>query len=186
MCYEALLDIESGTKSDNGKRKYPQKKLAEEPLFKTIMRLFKQRQQASSSGSMVHPKMDRLRSLLLQYFADRPPVAADLDPSHQNAPAESKVMVFTSYRRAVEQIVDQLNLDAPIIRTHRFIGQAATKDGVKGLSQKEQLRVRDNLTYNLPPSSLNYGQGHRRIQKGNFQHPDLYIYRRGRAGYRRS
>jgi len=140
MCYEALLDLESGTKSDGGKRKYPQKKLAEEPLFKTTMQLFKQCKQASS-GSMVHPKMDRLRSLLLQYFADQPRIATDSGSSDKQAPAESKVMVFTSYRRTVEQAVDQLNLDAPIIRAHRFIGQAASKDGVKGLSQKEQLKV---------------------------------------------
>ena len=143
MCHEALLDLESGTKSDGGKRKYPQKKLAEEPLFKTTMQLFKQYNQASS-GSMVHPKMDRLGSLLLQYFADQPPIATDSGSSDQQAPAESKVMVFTSYRRTVEQIVDQLNLDAPIIRAHRFIGQAASKDGVKGLSQKEQLKVQTN------------------------------------------
>jgi ATP-dependent DNA helicase MPH1 len=166
MCYEALLDLESGTKSDNGKRKYPQKKLAEEPLFKTIMRLFKQREQASNSASMVHPKMDRLRSLLLQYFADQPPVASDSDSA--NKEAESKVMVFASYRRAVEQIVNQLNLDAPIIRAHRFIGQAATKDGVKGLSQREQLKVllnpnsrpvsfKPNL---LPRSSKNSRRAH--------------------------
>lgn len=140
MGYEALLDLETGTKSDNGKRKYPQKKLAEEPLFRTIMRLFKQRQQASDGGSMVHPKMGRLRSLLLQYFVDQPPLAIDSNSANKGA-AESKVMVFASYRRAVEQIVGQLNLDTPIIRAHRFIGQAATKDGVKGLSQKEQLKV---------------------------------------------
>lgn len=138
MCYEALNSLETGSTED-GKKKFAQKKLAAEPLFKSVMEMFRRNKRAAT-GSMVHPKMDRLRSLVLQYFSDQQTESTDMG-AHDKPPKESKVMVFAAYRRAVEQIVEHLNLDAPLIRAHRFIGQASSREGIKGLTQKEQLRV---------------------------------------------
>ncbi|KAF8315142.1 P-loop containing nucleoside triphosphate hydrolase protein, partial [Clavulina sp. PMI_390] len=127
---------------ENGKPKHAQKKLAAEPAFKEIMELFRKRK-GESTGGMIHPKMDRLRSLLLEYFLNQQEAAADVGEggSEEARRKESKVMVFASFRNAVEQIVDYLNFDSPLIRAHRFIGQATNKEGRKGLKQKDQLKV---------------------------------------------
>lgn len=134
--------LEHGGTDDKGKKKFVQKSLVSDPLFKSAMELLEKLKRGSIGALMVHHKMDRLRSLLLQYFADQYTGDNVRDPIEPIK--ESKVMVFASYRKAVEQIVEVLNLDAPIVRAHRFIGQAASKEGIKGLSQKEQLKVRSN------------------------------------------
>lgn len=163
MCYEALNVLETGG-NENGKQKFAQKKLSTEPLFRKVMDLFRDRKRASNGGLMIHPKMYRLRALLLQYFADQQPSDGAVVAQGDAPSKESKVMVFASFRRAVEQIVDQLNLDAPLIRAHRFIGQAASKEGLKGLSQKEQLKVIDsNHTSNDHPMLTSVLSGHRRL-----------------------
>lgn len=74
--------------------------------------------------------MEKLRALLIDYF-----VRAMDDDEH------SKAMVFVSFRSCVEEIVEFLNKDQPLIRATKFIGQGDDKSGKKGLSQKEQLKV---------------------------------------------
>lgn len=140
MCYETLSILEHGGTDDKGKKKFQQKNLVSDPLFKSIMENLNKLKRGSNGALMVHHKMDRLRALLLQYFSDQHTGENARDPSEPIK--ESKVMVFASYRKAVEQIVEVLNLDAPIVRAHRFIGQAASKEGIKGLTQKDQLKVR--------------------------------------------
>ena len=128
MCYQTLVDLTAVKEGAKPTARSGKKKLANDPIFQTLMASIDSLRRAN--GFIVHPKMDKLKAILLEHFSSV--------PEGQTA---SKVMVFASYRPVVEQIVGHLNEQEPLIRAHRFIGQSASKEGVKGLTQKEQLQV---------------------------------------------
>ena len=83
----------------------------------------------------IHPKLEALKGVVLQQLVLKP---------------DSRVIVFTNYRDTAEIVRDTLNTLRDV-RAEKFVGQAK-KDGVKGLSQKEQVKlVSDfvNGTYNV-------------------------------------
>jgi len=83
----------------------------------------------------IHPKLEALNGVVLQQLALKP---------------DSRVIVFTNYRDTAEIVRNTLNTLRDV-RAEKFVGQAK-KDGVKGLSQKEQVKlVSDfvNGTYNV-------------------------------------
>jgi len=100
------------------------------PAFKELVAEF---EKANAAAPLVHPKMEKLRGLLLDYF-----VSAEDDPERQG----SKAMVFANFRNVVEELVDFLGSDAPLVRPTKFVGQSGDAKGRKGQSQKEQLKVR--------------------------------------------
>ncbi len=73
-----------------------------------------------------HPKLDKLREILGKFFSTRP---------------SARAIVFTQYRDTAARIVDALS-DVPNVRAVRFVGQAS-RDGDRGLSQREQKAVLD-------------------------------------------
>lgn len=148
MCYASLYQLQYGGSDDSGKKKFPQKQLADQPQFKEVMRIIEALRNSNSGKTVVHPKMERLRALLVDYFTNQE-VGADAGPA--TAAKQSKVMVFVSYRSAVEEVIAELDKERPLIRAHKFIGQATGKGEGKGLTQKQQLQVcilvgRDSLT----------------------------------------
>lgn len=70
-----------------------------------------------------HPKLDELVKIVKKHDKE-------------------KVMIFTQYRDSVEKIIQQLNANDVI--AHEFIGQAS-KDGKRGMSQKEQIRILEDF-----------------------------------------
>jgi len=83
----------------------------------------------------IHPKLEALKGVVLQQLALKP---------------DSRVIVFTNYRDTAEIVRNTLNMLRDV-RAEKFVGQAK-KDGLKGLSQKEQVKlVSDfvNGTYNV-------------------------------------
>ena len=83
----------------------------------------------------IHPKLEALKGVVLQQLALKP---------------DSRVIVFTNYRDTAEIVRNTLNTLRDV-RAEKFVGQAK-KDGLKGLSQKEQVKlVSDfvNGTYNV-------------------------------------
>jgi len=83
----------------------------------------------------IHPKLEALKGVVLQQLVLKP---------------DSRVIVFTNYRDTAEIVRDTLNTLRDV-RAEKFVGQAK-KDGLKGLSQKEQVKlVSDfvNGTYNV-------------------------------------
>ena len=91
-----------------------------------------------SRGFAMHPKMEMLRNLLIDYFGQRMPDGAvdDEDVGPSNA------MVFANSREVVDEIVEMLEAHRPLIRASRFIGQGVDKQGKKGMAQRMQLEVR--------------------------------------------
>lgn len=53
----------------------------------------------------------------------------------------NRTKVFCQFRQAVEEIVAFLNTIGSHIRATIFVGQAASKDGTKGMTQKDQQKV---------------------------------------------
>ncbi|MGZ5502311.1 MAG: helicase-related protein [Halobacteriota archaeon] len=83
----------------------------------------------------IHPKLEALKGVVLQQLVLKP---------------DSRVIVFTNYRDTAEIVRNALNTLRDV-RAEKFVGQAK-KDGLKGLSQKEQVKlVSDfvNGTYNV-------------------------------------
>ncbi len=130
MCYGFLKEIVDAQDDSNAKRN-----LRKSDGFKSLMTKFEEQ---AERGFSMHPKMDVLRTLLIDHFAQRLPDEADGGGAQ---PSESRAMVFVSFRQCVEEVVELLNKECPIIRAKAFIGQGTDKQGKKGYAQKEQLEV---------------------------------------------
>ena len=131
MCYGFLKGIVEAKEDSAGK-----KAIRKSDGFKSLMAKFEEQ---AARGFTMHPKMDTLRTLLIDHFAQGLPDEADGAGAQAK---ESRAMVFVSFRECVEEIVELLNKDSPIIRAKPFIGQGTDKQGKKGYAQKEQLEVR--------------------------------------------
>ncbi|KAK0473195.1 hypothetical protein IW261DRAFT_1423734 [Armillaria novae-zelandiae] len=137
MCYNALVELASGADADVSTKRSTAaskaKKLGDEPAFHSLMRELKAQK---AHGFSMHPKMELLKGIIVQYFGEKLP-----NDSADETPEKSKVMVFATNRDSVDEIVSVLNAERPLIRASRFIGQGTDKQGRKGFSQREQLEV---------------------------------------------
>lgn len=140
-CYESLKEASRNKEDDDGesgkKKDNKSKNLREDPLFKILMlELETQR----NRGFATHPKVEKLKELLIQHFGSKM-----ADETEDGTVDDTRVMVFSSYRAVVDEIVEELSRDRPLIRAARFIGQGIDKQGNKGLPQREQLEVSSRL-----------------------------------------
>jgi ATP-dependent DNA helicase MPH1 len=128
------LQVDKKTDGDEGGKKKTSskaKKYREDPQFQAVI---KELEVQRLRGFPMHPKMDKLNTLVVQHFAQQ------LGDDGREG-EETRVMVFVTFREAVGEIVEVLNAQKPMIRASQFIGQGADKQGRKGLAQKEQLEV---------------------------------------------
>lgn len=130
MCYGFLKEIVD-TQDDTGAKR----NLRKSDGFKSLMTKFEEQ---AERGFSMHPKMDVLRTLLIDHFGQQLP--DDVEGSDAQ-PGQSRAMVFVSFRQCVEEVVELLNKESPMIRAKAFIGQGTDKQGKKGYAQKEQLEV---------------------------------------------
>ncbi|KAG8812826.1 3'-5' DNA helicase, partial [Serendipita sp. 399] len=143
MAYHALQDLGQGIKKNPKKQKTEQgpNKIIQDPNFIAIIQEI-ERQRNVLGHFPIHPKMEKLRALAIQHFA-----SAELAEEEKARPGQSakqsdtKMIVYCTYRECVDEIVETLNEQQPMIRAHRFIGQGTDKRGAKGVSQKEQIAV---------------------------------------------
>ncbi|KAI0762783.1 hypothetical protein C8Q74DRAFT_1458838 [Fomes fomentarius] len=141
MCYGYLQDVVKGEDDTGGK-----KALRKSDTFKKLIKTFEEQ---AARGFSMHPKMDVLKTLLVDHFAKQLP--EDAEGSNVSS-RQSRAMVFVSFRECVEEIVELLNKESPIIRAKPFIGQGTDKQGKKGYGQKQQLEVIEQFksgTYNV-------------------------------------
>ena len=130
MCYGYLKGVLAADDGDS----VAKKSLSKNGSFQNVMKAFEEQ---AARGFAMHPKMDVLRTLLIDHFAKQLP-----DDEGSDAPSkQSRAMVFVSFRECVEEIVELLNKESPIIRAKPFIGQGTDKQGKKGYAQKQQLEV---------------------------------------------
>ncbi|OBZ78904.1 ATP-dependent DNA helicase mph1 [Grifola frondosa] len=114
MCYGYLKTIASGTTVGN-------KKLQKDPNFISLLKYMETQQ---ANGFPLHPKMETLRTLLVNHFAQHMSDREDAE--------ERKTQ-------------DILHERCPLIRATRFIGQGTDGQGKKGLLQKDQLQTIDRF-----------------------------------------
>lgn len=131
MCYEHLQGS-----LENSQREVKKTKLTQEPLFQDVI---KELERQHSKGFSIHPKVDKLIRLTVDYFTPSDDEQEHNHESGQNS--ASKMMIFANYRMVVDEIVSALNQHQPLIRATRFVGQGADKNGNKGIVQQEQLEV---------------------------------------------
>lgn len=110
------------------------KALVSSPAFRDILR--ETNVLRATNGYVGHPKMEKLRSMCIEHF-----VAAEDEVDQDGKKKETRVMVFCNFRAVVDEIVDCLNQQRPLINATAFVGQGTAK-GVKGRSQKDQIEVR--------------------------------------------
>ena len=152
-CYEFLKEA-SRNKDIDGKIDYKSKNLRDDPHFRTLMlELESQR----SQGFSTHPKVEKLKQLLIQHFGSKLG-----DETEDGSVDDTRVMVFSSYRSVVDEIVEELSRERPLIRASRFIGQGTDKQGNKGLPQKEQLEVSSRSVNGMTIVTLS--TGHQKVQ----------------------
>jgi Fanconi anemia group M protein len=123
------------------------------PLEDYLGRLFEKKEPSRSEKSVVgdgrvrkayrlakacayisHPKIDKLKEVIERQFA---------------AKKESLIIVFAQYRDTIASILQEL--ESLNVKAVRFVGQAS-REGGKGLTQKEQKEILDNFrngTYNV-------------------------------------
>ena len=91
----------------------------------------------------MHPKMDMVKTLLIEHFAQKRLDKEDAVASGggDDLSGDSRVMVFASFRQNVDLLITMLNKENPLIRAVPFFGQGTDKHGNKGYSQKGQLEV---------------------------------------------
>ena len=139
MCYTHLQELSRQNEDENvgpgtAVAASKSKKLRSNPLFQATMAELEDQR---SRGFSVHPKMDLLKTLIIQHFAEN---LAD-GGVEERTNEETRAMVFVTFREVVDEIVEALNSERPLIRASKFIGQGTDKQGKKGLAQKEQLEV---------------------------------------------
>jgi ATP-dependent DNA helicase MPH1 len=184
MCYTYLQEISREKDGDghitpgkgatsSGSRS---KKLRDDPLFREVVQELESQR---CRGFSVHPKMDLLKALILQHFTE----SFHDENSGEHSNGETRVMVFVTFREAVDEIVEALNLEKPLIRASKFVGQGTDKHGRKGLAQKEQLEVSKGPWRKID-DSLNFHSGGQEIPGWRFQRPSCNLRRRGRSGHR--
>ncbi|ETP49934.1 hypothetical protein F442_04642 [Phytophthora nicotianae P10297] len=86
----------------------------------------------SSSNTNSHPKLVKLREVLLEHFQ-----------RHAAGGSSTRAIVFTQYRASVSEIVALLRPLAPLLNVQPFIGQGASGKAKenKGQSQKVQQEI---------------------------------------------
>ena len=132
MCFRYLKDCVEDVNKDGKQNKFSNDS--------AILDVYKELKRQSETGFAVHPKMEKLKMLLIQHFGQRMP---DEDGAARPSVDDStRAMVFVTNRAAISEIVEYLSHEKPLIRPTQFIGQGTDKEGNKGLLQREQLDVR--------------------------------------------
>lgn len=111
-------------------------------------------------GRILHPKMLKLRNVLIEHFdafkADQvhnaeafevsghdvlgnTPTSGEVANLESSSQADTRAMVFCSYRECCDEIVGFLNESG--FKATEFVGQSKSRSGKKGMSQKDQERV---------------------------------------------
>lgn len=107
------------------------KKLVDDPKYQAAIAELKRLEVKD------HPKMDAMKTIIMQHFGSR---MGDSEDDTQEG-EQTRAMVFVNFRKCVDEIVNSLNEHQPLVKAHRFIGQAASADGIKGMNQKEQAQI---------------------------------------------
>ena len=129
--YHKVLSFRKETSTGEKGNKY-RKQVVEHGDFQTMMSRLQL--WISNPDFIGHPKLEYLRSVVLNHFLDAG------DGRGAAAPSSTRIMIFVHYRDSAEEVSRVLKRNEPMIRPHVFVGQANSK-GSEGMDQKTQLEV---------------------------------------------
>ncbi|KAG8220105.1 P-loop containing nucleoside triphosphate hydrolase protein [Butyriboletus roseoflavus] len=135
MCLHSLQDLVRDKEGSDQKKKRASKLNSDSTFQKLLADL--EAGQKRPGGLGMHPKMETLKTLLVQHFGQKIPDGDEEDAGMNG----TRAMVFVTYRECVDEIVEVLNQESPLLKATRFVGQGIDKQGKKGFAQKEQLEV---------------------------------------------
>ncbi|NWH78562.1 FANCM protein, partial [Piaya cayana] len=84
-----------------------------------------------------HPKLRKLEEIVIEHFKSW---KTEFRVATAGTSADTRVMIFSSFRDSVQEIADMLSRLSPVVRVMMFIGHS-TGRSTKGFTQKEQLEV---------------------------------------------
>lgn len=139
------MELSSGVNSTTGKSttsKAKANQFQKDPKLQAIIQEL-EAQKNRPGGFSVHPKMEKMKTLLIEHFAQKQFDKDDADANGGNhtLTGDSRVMLFVTLRQCIDEVMEVLNREKPLIRAVPFIGQGTDKNGKKGYGQKEQLEV---------------------------------------------
>jgi ATP-dependent DNA helicase MPH1 len=142
MCYICLKEASDGVAGDESAKTKSSKtakgQLKDDSAFLSLMNEMEM-MRSRVGGFGPHPKMEMLKMLMIQHFGLRMEGGGEAQEAQEAQ--ETRAMVFVTNRGCVDELVEWLNLESPLLRATRFIGQGTDKQGKKGFAQKEQLDV---------------------------------------------
>lgn len=138
-----------------------------------------------------HPKLEYLKSVILNHFMDRGEGKENVDGNAQPA---TRVMIFVHFRDSAEEVTRVLKRYEPMIRPHVFVGQSSAK-GSEGMDQKTQLKIIQDFkkgTYNtivatsIGEEGLDIGEVDLIVCYDSSASPIRMLQRMGRTGRKRA
>ncbi|XP_059675716.1 Fanconi anemia group M protein [Gavia stellata] len=89
-----------------------------------------------------HPKLRKLEEIVIEHFKSWKKGCPDQVMTEGTSvdAADTRVMIFSSFRDSVQEIAEMLSRLSPVVRVMTFVGHSTGKS-TKGFTQKEQLEV---------------------------------------------
>ncbi|KAI9784765.1 MAG: 3'-5' DNA helicase [Geoglossum umbratile] len=133
--YHNLVGFRAEVEKQGKKTSKYRKQVAEDPNFQKLMS--KAQDLVNNPTFMGHPKLEYLVGVVLRHFTH----SENNQGAGSAPPSETRVMIFVHFRDSAEEVVRVLKRHEPMIRPTIFNGQATSKGGSVGMSQKDQLEA---------------------------------------------
>ncbi|KAJ5086119.1 hypothetical protein N7532_010890 [Penicillium argentinense] len=185
--YRHLQHFKSNT--DGQKSGKWQKEVVQDDSFKKLMGHLEP--WSKNPEFIGHPKLEYLKSVILNHFMD---AGEGQDTGDSSAQPATRVMIFVHFRDSAEEVTRVLQRYAPMIRPHIFVGQSSAK-GSEGMDQKTQLKIIEEFkggTYNtivatsIGEEGLDIGEVDLIVCYDSSASPIRMLQRMGRTGRKRA
>ncbi|KAJ5445847.1 hypothetical protein N7491_001929 [Penicillium cf. griseofulvum] len=187
--YRHVVHFKSSSEGQKGGGGKYQKQVVQDDSFK---KLLSHLEPWSKNPEFIgHPKLEYLKSVILNHFMDRGEGKELTGGTSQPA---TRVMIFVHFRDSAEEVTRVLKRYEPMIRPHVFVGQSSAK-GSEGMDQKTQLRIIEDFkkgTYNtivatsIGEEGLDIGEVDLIVCYDSSASPIRMLQRMGRTGRKRA
>ncbi|CAG8061766.1 unnamed protein product [Penicillium olsonii] len=187
--YRHILHFKSGMEGQKGGGGKYQKQVVQHESFKKLMGHVDP--WSKNPEFIGHPKLEYLKSVILNHFMDRGEGKETTEGTTQPA---TRVMIFVHFRDSAEEVTRVLKRYEPMIRPHVFVGQSSAK-GSEGMDQKTQLQIIENFkkgTFNtivatsIGEEGLDIGEVDLIVCYDSSASPIRMLQRMGRTGRKRA
>ncbi|KAJ5170910.1 uncharacterized protein N7500_003693 [Penicillium coprophilum] len=187
--YRHVIHFKSSSEGQKGGGGKYQKQVVQDESFKKLLNHLEP--WSKNPEFIGHPKLEYLKSVILNHFMDRGEGKELPDGTSQPA---TRVMIFVHFRDSAEEVTRVLKRYEPMIRPHVFVGQSSAK-GSEGMDQKTQLRIIEDFkkgTYNtivatsIGEEGLDIGEVDLIVCYDSSASPIRMLQRMGRTGRKRA